>query len=163
MKVIFIEMDRCIGCRNCERVCSFQEAGGFKRENSNIWVRIDLEKRTIFTMTCLQCETALCLEICPTNAIGRDPRTGAVVVDEAACVGCRMCMVACPFGCIHFENRRRVAAKCNLCNGEPRCVQNCMSGALHYADINELAAIKRRHMDVRLVQPNQLDHGGSAQ
>jgi Fe-S-cluster-containing hydrogenase component 2 len=83
-----------------------------------------------------------------------------VVVDEALCVGCRMCVVACPFGCIHFENSRGVAVKCNLCDGEPRCVQNCMSGALHYADMNELAAIKRRQMDVKLVQKAPFARGG---
>jgi len=160
MKVIFIEMDRCIGCRNCERVCSFQEAGGFKREHANIWVRVDLEARTIFTITCLQCDTALCLEVCPTRALRRDPDTGAVTIDDAACVGCRICMVACPFGCIHFENSRGVAAKCNLCNGEPRCVQNCMAGALRYEDINELAAAKRQRMDARLLQQAQFARGG---
>ena len=84
MKIIFVELDRCLACRNCEQVCSFQEAGGFKREDSNIWVQIDLEKRSIFTMTCLQCETALCLEVCPTEGLVRDPKTNAVVVDEAA-------------------------------------------------------------------------------
>ena len=98
MKNIFVELDRCLACRNCEQVCSFQEAGGFKRENSNIWVQIDLEKRSIFTMTCQQCETALCLEVCPTEGLIRDPKTNAVVVDDAACVGCKMCVVACPFG-----------------------------------------------------------------
>jgi Fe-S-cluster-containing hydrogenase component 2 len=150
MKVIFVELDRCLACRNCERVCSFQEAGGFRRENSNIWVQIDLEKRSIFTMTCLQCESALCLEVCPTKGLIRDPDTNAVVVDEAACVGCKMCVAACPFGSIHFEKNRKVAAKCNLCNGDPQCVQNCMAGALHYSDINDLAIIKRKHMDKKL-------------
>ena len=127
MKIIFVEPDRCLACRNCEQVCSFQEAGGFKRENSNIWVQIDLE-------------------------------TNAVVVDEAACVGCKMCVVACPFGNIHFESKRQVAAKCNLCNGDPRCVQNCMPGALHYGDINDLAAIKRKHMNKKLI-PNPAGAG----
>ncbi|MGD8446850.1 MAG: 4Fe-4S binding protein, partial [Desulfobacterales bacterium] len=81
----------------------------------------------------------------------RDPKTHAVVVDEAACVGCKMCVAACPFGNIHFESKRQVAAKCNLCNGDPRCVQNCMSGALHYGDINDLAAIKRKQTDKKLI------------
>ena len=143
MKVIFVEPDRCLGCRNCERVCSFQDSGGFKRENTNIWVQIDLDKRSIFTMTCQQCETAVCLEICPAAAIRRDPDTRAVVVDEMACLGCKMCVHACPFGCIHFEEQRRIAAKCDLCSGDPKCVQNCMASALHYGDINELAAFKR--------------------
>jgi Fe-S-cluster-containing hydrogenase component 2 len=144
MKVIFVEPDRCLGCRNCERVCSFQDSGGFKRENTNIWVQIDLGKRSIFTMTCQQCETAVCLEICPAAAIRRDPDTQAVVVDETACLGCKMCVHACPFGCIHFEEQRRIAAKCDLCSGDPKCVQNCMASALHYGDINELAAFKRK-------------------
>jgi Fe-S-cluster-containing dehydrogenase component len=95
------------------------------------------------------------MEVCPTQAIRRDPDTGAVVVDESACVGCRMCMVACPFGCIHFENSRGVAAKCNLCGGSPRCVQHCMSGALHFGDINELGGIKRQTIDHRLGQKHK--------
>lgn len=149
-KVVFVEKDRCLACRNCERVCSFQEAGGFKREDTNIWVHVNLEQRAIFTMTCLQCETALCLQICPTGAIRRDAGSHAVIVDECQCIGCRMCVSACPFGCIHFEGKRRVAAKCNLCNGEPKCVQNCMSGALHYADVNHLAELKRRKTNTQM-------------
>ena len=144
MKVIFVEPDRCLGCRNCERICSVQGSGGFKRKNANIWVQIDLDTRSIFTMTCQQCETASCLEICPAAAIRRDPETQAVVVDETACLGCKMCVHACPFGCIHFEEQRRIAAKCDLCSGDPKCVQNCMASALHYGDINELAAFKRK-------------------
>ncbi len=108
-------------------------------------------KRTIFTTTCLQCETAFCLEICPTKAIYRDAQTDAVVVDEAACVGCRMCIPACPFGNMHFEDIKGIAAKCNLCNGDPACVKNCMAKALHYGDINDLAEIRRKHMDRKLV------------
>lgn len=159
MKLVFVEQDRCLACRNCERVCSFQDSGGFRRENTNIWVHIDLDARTIFTLTCLQCETAACLKICPAGAITRDPDVRALVVDEAACVGCKMCINACPFGCIHFENSRRIAAKCNLCGGDPQCVKNCMSGALHYGDINELAAIKRKKID-RTLADTVLFHKG---
>ena len=144
MKVIFVEPDRCLGCRNCERICSLRDSGGFKREDANIWVQIDLDKRSIFAMTCQHCETAVCLEICPATAIRRDPETRAVVVDEIDCIGCKMCVHACPFGCIHFEEQRRIAAKCDLCSGDPKCVQNCMARALHYGDINELAAFKRK-------------------
>ncbi len=152
MKVVFVEQERCLACRNCERVCSFQESGGFKRENSNIWVHIDLDQRAIFTMTCQHCETAACLEICPTSAIQRDPRTRAVIVQESLCVGCKMCAYACPFGYIHFESKRRTATKCNLCHGDPKCVQNCMAGALHYGDINELGRMKRLKTDKIVVR-----------
>jgi Fe-S-cluster-containing dehydrogenase component len=63
-----------------------------------------------------------------------------------------MCVAACPFGSIHIENKRQVAAKCNLCNGDPKCVQNCMSGALHYGNINELSELKRNRIDQKRVQ-----------
>ena len=159
MKVIFVEQDRCLACRNCERVCSFQEAGGFKREDANIWVQIDLDERSFFTMTCQQCETAACLRICPPGALKRDPQTRAVTVDESLCVGCRMCVTACPFGCIHFEENRHIAAKCNLCNGDPKCVQNCMAGALHYDEINKLAEIKRKKIDKRLEGAGKPERG----
>lgn len=159
MKVIFVEQDRCLACRNCERVCSFQEAGGFKREDANIWVQIDLDERSFFTMTCQQCETAACLRICPPGALKRDPHTGAVTVDQSLCVGCRMCVTACPFGCIHFEETRHIAAKCNLCNGNPKCVQNCMAGALHYEEINKLAEIKRKKIDKRLEGTGKPERG----
>jgi len=161
VRVIFVEQDRCLACRNCERVCSFQETGGFLRENTSIWVQIDLDRRIIHTMTCLQCERAACLEICPVGAISSHPGTRALVVDEAVCVGCRMCVSACPFGNIQFDQRRRVALKCNLCNGEPQCVLNCMAGALHYADINDLARIKREKVDRALVR-TCLFHRGDA-
>lgn len=160
MKVIFVEHNRCLACRNCERVCSFQETGGFNRENTNIWVQIDMDHRTIFTLTCLQCEVAACQIICPTKAILRDPHTGAVVVDENLCVGCRMCVFACPFGCMHFENLQHVAIKCDLCGGDPKCVKNCMAGALHYADINYLANLKRKKVDQSIVKASPLHEGG---
>lgn len=159
MKVVFVELDRCLACRNCERVCSFQEGGGFRRENSNIWVNIDLDDRIIFTMTCLHCENAACLEICPTNAIQRDPQTRAVVVDETLCVGCKVCVSACPFGNMHFENQRNIAAKCNLCNGDPKCVKNCMAEALHYGDINDLAKLKRKKVDKTLIKTTLFHRG----
>ena len=143
MKIVFIEQDRCLACRNCERACAFQDSRNFDRESTNIWVHVNMDHRTIFTLTCQQCEAAICLDVCPTAAITRDPDTDAVIVDEKTCIGCRMCVNACPFGCIHFDNAKHIAVKCNLCSGVPKCVQNCMSGALHYADINELAAVKR--------------------
>ncbi len=159
MKVIVVQQDRCLACRNCERVCSFQDSGGFEHENANIWVQIDMDRRIISTMTCQQCETAVCLEICPTGALHRHEDTRAVGVDESVCVGCKMCVNACPFGSIHFEDKRRVAAKCDLCAGDPRCVKNCMAKALHYCDINDLAAIKRKKTDRTIARTTRFSKG----
>ncbi len=149
MKVVYAESDRCLGCRNCERVCAFQKGGGFKMKDTNIWVRVDMEKRTISVTTCLQCERALCQEACPTAAIRRHGRTRAVVVDESLCLGCKVCVTACPFGCIHFNEVKRVAVKCDLCQGDPRCVKHCMAKALHYGNINELARRRRIRLELQ--------------
>ncbi len=147
MKVVFVEQERCLACHNCEQACAFQATENFKHESANIWVQVDLDNRTIFTLTCQQCREAVCLAVCPTAAIRRDPNTQAVVVAESLCTGCKVCILACPFGCIHFDPVKQIATKCDLCQGTPRCVQNCMSGALHYADIKDLAVIKRRETD----------------
>lgn len=159
VKVVFVEQDRCLACRNCERVCSFQGAGGFKREHTNIWVHVDMDERSFFTLTCLQCEVPACMEICPVGAFTKDKETGAIVVDQTLCVGCKMCVTACPFGCIHFDAKSQLASKCDLCLGTPRCVQNCMAGALHFGDINELANIKRQKADKIFNKSLQLHRG----
>lgn len=84
-------------------------------------------------IVCQQCEEPACAAICPVQAISRDPDTGAVIVDSDLCVGCQMCIVACPFGAITLDMDRRQAIKCDLCGGvEPWCVRFCEPGALAY-------------------------------
>jgi Fe-S-cluster-containing hydrogenase component 2 len=60
---------------------------------------------------------------------------------------------------MHFENLQHVAVKCDLCGGDPKCVKNCMAGALHYADINYLANMKRKKVDQSLVKTSPLHEG----
>jgi len=144
MKVVYVDLNRCVGCMSCQRICTFHQVRKCNGQTPNIWVSVDMDRRMIFTSTCLQCQSAWCLRACPVGALSRDPETQAVVVDETACVGCGMCIISCPFGNIHMEPRIRVAAKCDLCGGRPECVQVCMAQALHFGDINELADIKRK-------------------
>ena len=88
MKVVFVELDRCIACLSCERACLFLQAELKKGDSPNIFVNVDMDRRRIFTGTCLQCETALCMEVCPVSALTRNPETEAVVVDKEKCLGC---------------------------------------------------------------------------
>jgi len=80
----------------------------------------------------MHCDDAWCLEICPAAAINRNESTGAIEIDSKRCAGCKMCILACPFGNIHFDKINMVSRKCNLCQGEPNCVAHCISGALQY-------------------------------
>ena len=150
MNVVFVETDRCLACMSCTYVCSFRQAALHQGQFPNIFVEVDREHRKIFTTTCLQCRTALCIRVCPVGALDRDPETNAVVVNKSICIGCAMCVAACPFGNMHLDEREQVAMKCDLCGGNPKCVQACMAGALHYGSINRLAELKRKKAGLRL-------------
>lgn len=160
MNVVFVDVDRCIACLNCVRACAFQQQAVGGSLDPNIFVQVDLEQRRIFTSTCRQCRSALCLKTCPARALSRDPKTQAIVVDQDLCIGCAMCVSVCPFGTVHLDEARRVAVKCDLCHGRPRCVQACMAKALHYGSINQLAAMKRKRKDLHLVVRTLVDAEG---
>ena len=150
MNVVFVELDRCIACLSCERACQFQRAERNRGSVPNIFIHVDMNRRRIIAGTCLQCENALCIKVCPVDALTRDPTTAAVIVDTETCLGCGLCITACPFGYMQLNESLRKATKCDLCGGDPRCVQMCMAKALHFGSINSLAELKRKHTDLRL-------------
>jgi len=126
-KIIAVNPDKCTGCRICEAICSFQH---FERVNpalSRFWVTKNEESGFDFPALCLHCEDPLCVEACPIGAIEKK-ENGVAVIDQTHCRGCRICMMACPFGVISTHRGRMI--KCDLCEGEPQCVQWCPTGAL---------------------------------
>jgi carbon-monoxide dehydrogenase iron sulfur subunit len=150
MKIVSVDLERCVGCRNCELACSFYQNGHFRREEANISVNLYPEERFVATFTCVQCEKPLCARICPAGAITREPATQAMVVDESRCLGCKMCVQVCPFGNIQLNRERHVAQKCNACEGEPKCVRFCMAQALQYVDVEDIPGTRRKTLDRRL-------------
>ena len=108
MKQLSIKPEKCIGCRTCELVCSFGHFEKFNPKMANVTVFEYEEAAVAVPVMCLQCEEPSCLEVCPVKAISRD-ENGAVVMNYSKCIGCRMCMNACPLGNItyHPEARRR--------------------------------------------------------
>lgn len=149
MNIVYIEIDRCIACLSCERACFFHQIQANKSYAPAIFVQVDLEQRRIYTVTCRHCEEALCMKVCPSGAISRDEETQAVVIDKNRCIGCGMCVAACPFGAIQLDGVQRMATKCDLCGGHPRCVDVCMAKALHFGSISDLAEIRRKRKDER--------------
>jgi carbon-monoxide dehydrogenase iron sulfur subunit len=147
MKVLNVDIERCTGCRTCEEVCSLKNTGRVQPSRSRIKI-IKYEKRGEYhnyvPMVCQQCSTPLCMEACPTNAISRNDITGAMVVDESSCVGCRVCNMACPIGGISIDPVSNVAFKCELCDGDPECVKYCDAEALSYISLDKLDASMKR-------------------
>ena len=101
-KVLHINPDKCTGCLQCEMACSFENYGTFATAKSRIKVFDFHHTGKKVPYTCTQCDEAWCLHACPVEAITVDKATGAKVVNEATCVGCKVCTIACPFGTINY-------------------------------------------------------------
>lgn len=153
MKVLYVDIEKCVGCRTCEAVCSLKNTGRVQPSRSRIKV-VRYEERgqyhNFIPMVCQQCSTPLCMEACPTNAISRSAETGAMVVDEAACVGCKVCSIACPIGGISIDQVSNTAYKCDLCGGDPECVKYCDAEALSYISLDKLDSKMKRSKSARI-------------
>ena len=143
-KVLFIDPERCSGCRNCESVCSLYHEKVCNPTRARINV-VKWETAGLYVpMVCQQCETPLCETVCPMRAIRRDEKTGAMLIDYDLCVGCKLCVMFCPFGGINLDAKTGRALKCDLCGGDPLCVKFCEPRALQYLNVTTLNLRKRR-------------------
>lgn len=136
-KRLFIDYKKCHGCRACEVYCASREDGSPPDLATRIWTVVwDLEGWGV-PVVCQQCVDPLCLAVCPQEAIFRDEELDRVMIDYDRCIGCRMCLSACPFGAIGFDGLTKRVVKCDLCAGEPVCVELCSYGAIQYIEIDE--------------------------
>ncbi len=133
-----INPQRCLGCRSCELACALENDGIMATGRSRIAVISFMESRAYglpyhFPTTCRQCADAPCLTACPENALIRDRKSGHLLrIDAEQCTGCRLCIRACPYGAIGFDDEARKAIKCELCSGMPACARICPSGAIRF-------------------------------
>lgn len=153
MKMVTVTPEKCVGCHDCEMACAFAQSGdSCDRRWSNIHVSVSTPDRFVMPVTCFHCARAWCMEVCPARAISRNGETGAVVIDPLRCAGCKMCILACPYGNIRFDAQKLVSRKCDLCGGDPECVKHCISGALNYEEIDKLAERKQNMFGYKLVR-----------
>jgi Fe-S-cluster-containing dehydrogenase component len=104
-------------------------------------------------MTCNHCEKAYCVEVCPTKACHREvENNNRVVIDKNLCIGCRTCVVACPFGHPFFDSQDRVTVKCDYCDGDPKCVAFCEPKAVTYVDADVIQVTKKREAANKFIE-----------
>ena len=143
-KVLSIEYQKCTGCRSCELVCSVKHDGVANPMRSRIKVMKWEAEGLYIPMSCQQCQDAPCIAVCPTKALSRDAELGRVVVDYDKCIGCKLCITACPFGGMGFDDVDRKMIKCDFCDGDPACVSFCSTGAIAFEDASDVSLKKKK-------------------
>lgn len=156
-KSLVIDISKCTGCGYCELICSFAHHDEFNPLKARIHVNVFIEKSMAVPVVCYQCEEPWCAKACPAAAltVETDSKHEAriIKVNAERCVGCKMCTMACPFGCIVVAEGR--AEKCDLCGGTPQCVRICRSGALKFTDADTAVADKQKATAKKLLDSYQ--------
>ena len=141
-----IDLRKCIGCHACTIACKaeHQIPIGVNR----CWVKtvekgtFPLTQRFFLPVLCNQCDDAPCMAICPTNALFKR-RDGIVDLHGDVCIGCRGCMVACPYDQLFIDPGTHTAEKCNFCanrvenNLLPACVSVCPTECRIFGDLDD--------------------------
>lgn len=145
VKTIVLHSDKCIGCRSCEAACSLTNEGEINPVKSRISIITFLEDKYSlpyhFIGSCRQCVDAPCFSECPVEAISRaDDDSHKLVIHSDRCIGCGKCVRACPFGAMKFDSELKKAFKCELCDGDPACVNICPAKAIEYLEQEPLYA-----------------------
>ncbi|MCX7301302.1 MAG: 4Fe-4S dicluster domain-containing protein [Rhodobacterales bacterium] len=166
---LVIDLDTCVGCHACVVACkgwntenygaplSDQDAygadpsGTFLNRVHSYEVQPEAAPAQIihFPRSCLHCDNAPCVTVCPTGASYKRAEDGIVLVNESACIGCGLCAWACPYGAREMDAAAKVMKKCTLCvdriyndnlpeeDRTPACVRTCPAGARHFGDLGD--------------------------
>jgi len=166
-----IDLDTCVGCHACAVACKewngeslmggpLPDYEAYGREATGAWLnRIRHyecgtypENKTVnVPMSCMHCEDAACVTVCPTGASYKRP-DGIVLVDADKCMGCSYCAWACPYGARELDQNEGTMRKCTLCvdriydehllpqDRKPACVKACPTSARLFGDVNDPAS-----------------------
>lgn len=150
MKRVYCLISKCLGCKSCEIACAIahsesQTLEGAVLEEPRPRKRLHLEMagESPFPVQCRHCDEPACADACITGAIRKDPETGLVISDPEKCVGCWMCVMACPYGVIRQYEQLGAVFKCDQCQDleEPACVTACPTNALYFSELEEFQKI----------------------
>jgi molybdopterin-containing oxidoreductase family iron-sulfur binding subunit len=166
-----IDLKRCIGCYGCQIACKAEHGSRpgttYARVIRREWGTFPDVRRISLPVMCMHCKNPPCVPVCPTGASQKREQDGIVFVDGDVCVGCRACVMSCPYGARYFQDEGRnyfeaepnayeekryaahsvgVVEKCDLCRHrladgkEPACSANCMCKARTFGDLDDPAS-----------------------
>jgi formate dehydrogenase iron-sulfur subunit len=182
-KAILMDLTKCIGCRACQAACkqwnelpaeSTENWGSYEnppQRSAKTWTTVTFNEvmdedkiQWVFAKRqCMHCEDPACASACIVGALHKTAE-GPVLYDDYKCIGCRYCMVACPFGVPTFEWDKSIPyiRKCTMCadrqaeGKEPACATACPTGAITFGERDELLQEARSRIRAK---PNKyVDH-----
>jgi len=166
---LVIDLDICVGCHACVTACKgWNDAaqpsglndadpygaapeGAFLNRVHSYEVEPDqgVARLVHFPRSCLHCDDAPCVTVCPTGASYKRVEDGIVLVNEDICIGCKLCSWACPYGAREYDYDVGVMKKCTLCvdriydellppeDRQPACVLACPAHARMFGDLDD--------------------------
>ena len=166
---VLVDTTRCIGCRNCEVACAtenglpvpestsheaFKEIRDTTTDQWTVVNKFDTTVGEVFVKKqCMHCNQAACSTACLTQAMYKT-KEGPVIWRSRKCMGCRFCMVSCPFVIPRFEydSANPKIQKCILCydrvveGGKPACVEACPVDALEFGSRRDMERIAQNRV-----------------
>lgn len=166
---VLVDTTRCVGCRACEAACAEANDLPAPPEGDEVLSKVRDTTTTAFTVVnrteapnggdrfgkkqCMHCLAPACASACPVRALDKKPN-GPVTYDASKCMGCRYCMVACPFDVPRYEYEALAprVRKCTFCAPRqakglpPACAEACPSGALTFGKRHELLEEAKRRI-----------------
>lgn len=155
-KALLIDTTFCIGCGACALACKEKNRlpGEVEQDLSARTLTIVREEHGVHVRRlCMHCETPTCASVCPVGAF-RKTAMGPVVYEKERCIGCRYCMLACPFQVPRYEwdSLFPRVMKCDMCadrvkEGRPTaCAEACPTGATLFGERDELIREAKRRI-----------------
>lgn len=163
-KAILYDATQCIGCLQCEEACAKENGLPYdegvkneKRTSDHKYTFVAVKKvageEKYMRRLCMHCDDPTCVSVCPVGALEKT-KLGPVTYDADKCMGCRYCMVACPFGVPKYEWTKAIprVRKCIMCSErvaagkQTACAEVCPTGATIFGERDALLAEARRRL-----------------
>ena len=158
----YFDKDKCVGCKACEVVCQIWNGP----TQTVKWRGVTSIERGAYpdinsvnvSLACMHCGDSPCVKACPRQALSKKEDAGTVVVDQQRCVGCMLCLWACPFGAPHLGTKGKME-KCHFCEDRPlsmkrACEEICPTQAIVSGPVDELGKISKRSIAETLLDNN---------
>ncbi len=159
-RAVLYDSTLCVGCRQCEEACATRwklpyndKIAAEEKISAHKLTAIRTFGERFSRKMCMHCQDPACASVCPVAALQKTS-AGPVVYDESRCMGCRYCMVACPFQVPTYEWEARLprVKKCDLCadrvptKEQTRCSEACPTGASITGERDELIKEARKRI-----------------